>query len=117
MPHKIEVSPSGRATCKTCAAAIAKGELRFGEAYSSQFTDEAFRWHHLNCAAKKLPHQLAETLPTYVGEIPNRAELDATLAEAKETVKVKAKATAKARTKSKAKATSRARKASARRKK
>jgi hypothetical protein len=91
VPHKIEVSPSGRATCKTCATAIPKGELRFGEAYSSQFADEAFRWHHLNCAAKKLPHQLAEALPTFTGEIPNRAELDATLEEAKKNVKVKTK--------------------------
>lgn len=91
MPHKIEISPSGRATCKTCSTAIPKGELRFGEAYKSQFTDEALRWHHMMCAAKKLPHELADTMASYEGEIPNREALVAAMEEAKKSVKAKPK--------------------------
>lgn len=91
MPHKLEISPSGRASCKTCSTAIPKGELRFGEAYKSQFSDEAIRWHHLMCAAKKLPHELAEALASYETAIPNRAELDAVIEESKKTAKAKPK--------------------------
>jgi hypothetical protein len=91
MPHKLEISPSGRATCKTCSTAIPKGELRFGEAYSSQFTDEALRWHHLMCAAKKLPHELADALTRYEGQIPNREAVDAAMEEGKKGVKAKPK--------------------------
>lgn len=81
MNHRIEVAPSGRATCKTCGKAIAKGELRLGEEYSSQFGSEGFaiRWHHLPCGAAKLPDVLKAAMASYGGEIANRAELEAAM--------------------------------------
>jgi hypothetical protein len=82
MEHKIEVSPSGRATCKSCKQAIAKGELRFGEAFQGGFSDEpAYRWHHLACAASKLAPLLAPVLAVYPGAVPDKAALEAAMAE------------------------------------
>lgn len=85
MAHTIEIAKSGRAGCRSCRQPIAKGELRFGEETPNQFGDEgsmAYRWHHLRCAAGKLPDELAATLPTFEGEIPDRAEIDRLIAEA-----------------------------------
>jgi hypothetical protein len=90
MAHTIEVAKSGRASCKTCKQSIAKGDLRFGEEFVNQFTDSggtSYRWHHLACAAKKLPMALKGALEAFDGDVPNRAELDATI----ETSKAKAK--------------------------
>jgi len=42
----------------------------------------SFRWHHLKCAASKLPNELGSTLKTFVGEVPDRAELDKLMSEA-----------------------------------
>ena len=83
MEHRIELAPSGRATCKSCGSTIAKGELRLGEEYASQFGSNgvAIRWHHLLCAAGKIPAVLQHALGTYEGEIPNRDALDAAIAE------------------------------------
>ena len=80
MAHKIEVAPTGRATCRGCKKTIAKGELRFGEEYQSPYAEDgglAYRYWHLPCAATKLANELRETLPSYDGDIPERAELDA----------------------------------------
>ena len=80
MAHLIEAAKSGRSTCRTCQKLIEKGALRFG------FETEGFEgnpghiWHHLACAAKRFPTQVRELLPTFAGEVPNRAELDAVLA-------------------------------------
>lgn len=85
MAHTIEVAKSGRAQCRSCRTAIPKGELRFGEETPSQFGDlgdSQFRWHHLKCAASKLPDELRTALATFEGEIPNREELDTLMAEA-----------------------------------
>ena len=94
MDHLIEVSPSGRAACKQCKTAIAKGELRFGEAFASGFGGGGIghRYYHLLCAAKKLPWDLADTVAKFTSDIPNRAELDAAIAEGKKKVKPKAAA-------------------------
>ena len=90
MANLIEVSPSGRATCKTCKTSVAKGDLRFGEEYASGFSDGmSYRWHHLLCAAKKLPYELEETLATFAGDVPDRAAVDAAITEAKKKVKPK----------------------------
>jgi len=40
------------------------------------------QWHHLACAAGKLPDELRAALAEYPGEVPDRAELDATMAQA-----------------------------------
>lgn len=82
MEHRIEEAPSGRATCKTCGKSIAKGELRLGEQYESQFGSDglAVRWHHLNCGAEKIKDVLRAAIDRYRGEIPNLAALESAMA-------------------------------------
>lgn len=83
MGNVIEEAKSGRASCRTCKKAIAKGELRFGEEAPNAFGDQpSMRWHHLSCAAEKLPAELKATLDQYPGTVPNRAELDKAMADA-----------------------------------
>jgi hypothetical protein len=84
MPHKIEPAPSGRAACRGCKQTIAKGELRFGEAFVNAYTEEgteSYRYWHLRCAATKLANDLAPVLAAYSGDVPERAEIDALVAE------------------------------------
>lgn len=85
MPNTIEVSKSGRAKCRGCKEAIAKDTLRFGEEVENQFDAGAptLVWYHLLCAAQKRPQKLKATLAEFSGEISNRAELDAAIANAK----------------------------------
>jgi len=84
MAHKIEPSPSGRASCRGCKNAIAKGELRFGEEFVNPYSDEgglSFRYWHLACAASKLANELAQALDGYDGPpIEDRAQLEAAIA-------------------------------------
>lgn len=77
MEHLLEISPSGRATCRTCQNKIAKGELRFGEAVPSQFGSSGFatEWHHLTCAARAKAHLVRPLVEAYDGDIPNREAL------------------------------------------
>ncbi len=85
MAHTIEVAKSGRATCRSCRNAIPKGELRFGEETPNQFGDAGdmtYRWHHIKCAAQKLPDELRIALATYPDPIAERAELETLMAEA-----------------------------------
>jgi hypothetical protein len=83
MGNVIEEAKSGRASCRTCKKAIAKGELRFGEEAPNAFGDQpSMRWHHLLCAAEKLPAELKAELDNYPGTIPNRAELDQAMSDA-----------------------------------
>ena len=89
MAHIIEEAKSGRAACRTCKKPIAKGELRFGEEFESQFAEggAGHRWHHLACAAAALPDALAPTLAAYTGEVPDRAGLEKAIAEGKKNTK------------------------------
>ncbi len=82
MPHVIEEAKSGRATCRTCRQKIDKGALRFGEETPNQFDagGTSHMWHHLLCAAQKKGAILKPVLDAYPGEVPNRAELDAAIA-------------------------------------
>lgn len=85
MAHTIEVAKSGRAGCRTCRNPIAKGELRFGEETPNAFGDPgdmSYRWHHLKCAAGKLPDELKSALDTYSGDVPDREELEKLMSEA-----------------------------------
>ncbi|HLL25134.1 MAG TPA: hypothetical protein VK427_23525 [Kofleriaceae bacterium] len=83
MANVIEEAKSGRASCRTCKKAIAKGELRLGVEQVTQFSDTpSMQWHHLLCAAGKLPAELKEALATYDGDVPNRDELDKAMDEA-----------------------------------
>jgi poly [ADP-ribose] polymerase len=83
MANLIEEAKSGRASCRTCKKAIAKGELRFGEEAPSAFGDTpTLRWHHLACAAERLPAELKAALEQYPGEVPDRATLEQRMAGA-----------------------------------
>jgi poly [ADP-ribose] polymerase len=83
MANVIEEAKSGRASCRTCKKAIAKGELRLGVEAMTQFSDTpSMQWHHLPCAAAKLPAELKGALADYAGDVPNRAELDQAMADA-----------------------------------
>jgi hypothetical protein len=80
MPSVIEVAKTGRAKCRACKQSIAKDELRFGEEVASQFGDgESLQWYHLACAAEARPVELQPVLEAYDGDVPNRAELLASL--------------------------------------
>ncbi len=82
MANVIEEAKSGRASCRTCKKPIAKGELRFGEEAPNAFGDApSMRWHHLLCAAEKLPAELKDALDQYPGTVANRAELDQAMAD------------------------------------
>ncbi|HUJ61644.1 MAG TPA: hypothetical protein VLX92_24235 [Kofleriaceae bacterium] len=83
MANVIEEAKSGRASCRTCKKAIAKGELRFGEEAPNAFGDTpSMRWHHMLCAAEKLPAELKAALDTYSGTVPDRAKLDQAMTDA-----------------------------------
>jgi hypothetical protein len=83
MANVIEEAKTGRASCRTCRKPIGKGELRLGVETQTQFSDTpSMQWHHLLCAAAKLPAELQPVLAEYPGEVPNRAEIDSALAEA-----------------------------------
>lgn len=64
MPHTVEPAASGRAKCRGCGRAIAKGELRLGERLPNLFADEGEMtlWFHLDCGAYKRPEALLEAL-------------------------------------------------------
>ncbi len=83
MANVIEQAKSGRASCRTCKKPIAKGELRLGVEAQTQFSDApSLQWHHVLCAAAKLPAELRAALVDYPGEVPNRAELDDAMEQA-----------------------------------
>lgn len=83
MANVIEEAKSGRASCRTCRKAIAKGELRLGVETQTQFSDTpSMQWHHLVCAAGKLPVELKAALGEFSGPVPNRAEIDAAMEQA-----------------------------------
>ena len=83
MANVIEEAKSGRASCRTCKKTIAKGELRLGVEIKTQFSDTpSLAWHHVLCAATKLPAELKAALAEYPGDVPNRAELETAMADA-----------------------------------
>ncbi len=83
MANVIEEAKSGRASCRTCKKTIAKGELRLGVETPNQFGDTpSMQWHHVLCAASKLPAELKVALDAYDGTVANRAELDKAMADA-----------------------------------
>jgi hypothetical protein len=80
MAHLIEAAKSGRSTCRTCQTLIEKGAIRFGFETAGFDGNPGHVWHHLACAAKRMPAQVKETLPAFSGELPGRAEIEAILA-------------------------------------
>lgn len=84
MAHLVEVAKTGRATCRGCGEKVAKDVLRFGEEVANVFAEEggtSYRYWHLACAAKKMANELRDALQTYTEEVPDRAALDALIAE------------------------------------
>jgi poly [ADP-ribose] polymerase len=89
MAETIEVAKTGRARCRVCRQPIEKGALRFGEEQPSAFAEGMqWVWHHLTCAAKKRPQQVKAALASFEGEVPDRAGLEALMAEADQTATV-----------------------------
>jgi poly [ADP-ribose] polymerase len=83
MANVIEEARSGRASCRTCRKPIARGELRLGVETQSQFSAApSMQWHHLLCAAARLPAELKTALAGHAGDVPNRAEIDGAIEEA-----------------------------------
>ena len=63
MASVVERAASGRAKCRACGQAIAKGEERFGEALSNAYAEgESLFWFHLRCAACSRPESLLAVL-------------------------------------------------------
>lgn len=86
MSHKVEIAPTGRASCRGCKQAIAKGTPRFGEEFRNPYSDEgglSYRYWHLPCAATKMANELAPALAAYEGDLGDvaRAEIEALVRE------------------------------------
>jgi hypothetical protein len=63
MAGVFEPASSGRAKCRGCGQAIARGELRCGELLPNPYGDgEMTLWFHPWCAAYKRPEPLLESL-------------------------------------------------------
>jgi ribosomal protein L37AE/L43A len=63
MASVIERAASGRAKCRACGQAIAKGNERFGEALPNAYGEgESLFWFHLRCAACCRPDSLLSVL-------------------------------------------------------
>ena len=77
MPSSIERATTGRAKCRVCGQAIAKGDARFGEALPSAYGEgESMFWFHLACAACARPESLLPVLTQSSEPLPERAELE-----------------------------------------
>jgi Poly(ADP-ribose) polymerase and DNA-Ligase Zn-finger region len=77
MSHVFELAPSGRAKCRGCNSAIARGELRFGERLPNPFADgEMTVWFHPLCAAYKRPEPLLSSLGETPESVSDRDRLE-----------------------------------------
>lgn len=80
MPDRIEVAATGRARCRACRRAIAKGEERFAEAAPNPVAEgETQHYYHVGCAAERRPKPFAALVNALD---PPRAELGGWLAAA-----------------------------------
>ena len=79
MPHVVEQASTGRAKCRGCGAAIAKGAWRIGEAVPNMFADgenaEARHWYHPRCAAYRRPEAFLQALDGADAPFDDRAAL------------------------------------------
>jgi hypothetical protein len=77
MANVFEPAASGRAKCRGCSVAIARGELRFGERLPNPFGDgEMTIWFHPLCAAYKRPEPLLQALGEARVDVPDRERLE-----------------------------------------
>lgn len=73
VPDSIQPAPTGRAKCRGCGNAIAKGELRFGETGPNSFGEgEATSWFHLTCGATMRSEKLLPVLEAAPEPVPER---------------------------------------------
>lgn len=80
VPDSIQPAPTGRAKCRGCGIAIAKGELRFGETGPNSYGEgEATSWFHLACGALMRPEKLEPVLAQQSEPLPEREWLDETV--------------------------------------
>ena len=83
MAHTFEAASSGRAKCRGCGRAIAKGEIRFGERLPNPFAEgEMTLWFHPMCAAFKRPEPVLEAISAATGDVPDREALERTAKKA-----------------------------------
>jgi hypothetical protein len=76
MPDVLQHAPSGRAKCRACGEAIAKGELRYGEEVTNPFTEGLTTlWFHLDCGALRRPEKARPLLLESSEAIASREEL------------------------------------------
>lgn len=76
VPDVIQRASSGRAKCRGCTQAIAKGELRFGESLPNAYAEgEALYWFHLYCAAAMRPEKFLPALEQSAEPVEQREEL------------------------------------------
>jgi hypothetical protein len=80
MPDRIEVAATGRARCRACRRAIAKGDERFAEAAPNPVAEgETQHYYHVSCAAERRPKPFVALVSTLD---PPRTELASWLAAA-----------------------------------
>ncbi len=78
MPDRIEIASSGRARCRACRRAIAKGDERFAEAVPNPAAEgESQHYYHLTCASERRAKPFAALLPALDPPRPELAELAA----------------------------------------
>ncbi len=85
MTHVFEAASSGRAKCRGCGRAIARGQIRFGERLPNLFGEgDMTLWFHPMCAAYKRPESVRQALEAAASEaiaggavaIPDREKLE-----------------------------------------
>lgn len=81
MPHVIELAATGRAKCRGCGAAIAKGSFRVGEAapnlYANAEDAVTTHWYHPACAAYRRPEAFLEAVQASSAALNDREALEA----------------------------------------
>jgi hypothetical protein len=80
-PAVLETAPTGRAKCRACGQAIAKGTVRLGERVANPFADgddaETTHWYHPVCASFRRPEALVDALRSAAVELADRERLEA----------------------------------------
>jgi hypothetical protein len=79
MPSVLEPAPTGRAKCRACTNAIAKGSLRLGESVANPYADEegaeSIHWYHPVCAAYKRPETFLQVIEAASLQLDDRDAL------------------------------------------
>ncbi|MBL8935238.1 MAG: DUF3553 domain-containing protein [Archangium sp.] len=70
---RLEVSPSGRATCRTCETRIERGALRIAET-TTQHDHLVERYHHLTCVVDDQPNGAMVAMLAAPAELRSAAE-------------------------------------------